>query len=320
MQMLRGMFGILITLLNSDKPIKREVLAAKFEISERTVSRYIDAMSADCGIPVVTSFGYGGGYSIADNYRLNSAFFTTDEYDRLLTAPSAVEKELSDGVTDSIRNKISCLRADSESEKYLVKNDRLIIDSSAWHNANDYRGTMKAINRAIDESRVTRMSYVDKLGSKTERDFEPYTLVLKEGVWYVYGFCRSRNDFRLFKLSRIKELSLKNENFELRDGGDVYEKLREEFIDREKVYIEIAFDGDALPAVEEWLGINCIRQAQDGYTAAAYVYSEDLLLKKLLSLGSHVKVLSPSFVAEELRVELKRALLQYENGIAAEQP
>lgn len=178
MQMLRGMFGILMTLLNSDRPMKREELAAKFETSERTISRYIDAMSADCGIPIVVTLGRGGGYSVADNYRLNRTYFTVEEYDRLLTALKAVEKELDDDVTGAIMQKLSRLRQESESDKYLVKNDRLVIDSSAWLNSHDYRGTMAAINRAIDESRVVRMSYVDKLGSKTQRDFDPYTLAL----------------------------------------------------------------------------------------------------------------------------------------------
>ncbi len=311
MQNLRGIFGILMTLINSERPITRKALADKFELSERTVSRYVDAMSANCGIPIITTFGAGGGYSVADNYRLHSTYFTTDEYDRLLTALSAVQTELDDDVTAALRDKLSNLRAESENDKYLVKNDRLVIDSTSWLNADVYRGTMSAINRAIDESKVLRMSYVDKLGSKTKRDFDPYTLALKEGVWYVYGFCHSRNDFRLFKLSRIKELSILNEIFTVKTGGDVYDKLREEFIDREKVNITLAFDAEALPSIEEWLGIDCIEQTENGYTAAAYVYSEDLLLKKLLALGSHVKVLSPAFVAEELRVELQRTLLRY---------
>lgn len=311
MQMLRGMFGILMTLLNSERPVSRKALADKFEMSERTISRYIDAMSADCDIPVVTSFGAGGGYSLADNYRLNRTYFSTDEYDRLLTAVAAVEKELNDDVTAAIKDKLINLRTDSESDKYLVKNDRLVIDSTSWLNPDSYRGVMAAINRAIDESRVVSISYIDKLGSKTVRDFDPYTLALKEGVWYVYGFCHSRNDFRLFKLSRIKELSLKNESFTVKSGGDVYLKLREEFIDRKKADIEIAFDSDALAAVEEWLGVDSIRQTKDGYVASGYVYSEDLLLKKLLALGSHVKVLSPDYVAEELRAELKRTLQGY---------
>lgn len=310
MQMLRGMFGILMTLLNSAVPVTREELAEKFEISKRTVSRYIDAMSARCGVPLTVSYGTGGGYSLADNFKLNQTFFTVEEYERILSCLNAVDFD--DEIMTSVRDKFAHLKSNAEGEKFLVKTDRLVIDSTSWLNPKQYRNTMSVINKAIDLGGVLLMTYADKHDRKTERKFDPYTLVLKEGVWYVYGWCHARKDFRLFKLSRIRTLSLTADTFSRHEGGDVYEKLGEEFIDREKINITIEFDETALPAVEEWLDPESIKTKSEGvYTACGRVYSEDLLLDKLLSFGSHVKVTSPRYVAEELQTELKRALESY---------
>ena len=312
MQMLRGMFGILMTLLNSPRPVTRQRLAEKFEISERTVSRYIDAMSVDCNIPVAVAYGTGGGYFLPDNYKLSQTFFTTEEYERILTCLNAVDKELDDEVMTAVRDKIVNLKSNTESEKFLLKSEKLVIDSTAWLNPDECRNTMSAISKAIDGKKVVSLDYVDKRDSRTERDFDPYTLVLKEGLWYVYGWCHVREDFRLFKLSRIKRLTISDLTYTIRDGGDVYEKLNEEFIDREKTDLKLELDGEALPSVEEWLGLDSIVPSGDGlYVAEGYVYSEDLLIKKLLSLGSHVRVLAPSYVAEELSVEIERMAQKY---------
>ena len=312
MQMLRGMFGILMTLLNSRRPVTRKKLAEKFEISERTVSRYIDAMSADCDIPVTASYGTGGGYMLADNYRLHETYFTKDEYERVLACLGAVDKELDDEIMLAVRDKFLNLKSAADNEKFFLNGEKLVIDSTAWHSPNEYRNTISAISKAIDGTNTVAMDYIDKRDSRTKRKFDPYTLVLKEGIWYVYGWCRVRNDFRLFKISRIKSLIITDEQFERNTSGDVHEKLKEQFIDREKVNIRLRCDSEALSAVEEWLGPESVKDDADGtYEAEGYVYSEDLLIKKLLSLGSHVKVISPSYVAEELLTEMKRAANLY---------
>lgn len=312
MNKLRCMFGILMNILNSPRPVSRKVLADKFEISERTVSRYVDAMSSDCDIPLVTSYGNGGGYSLADSYKLEQSFFTTAEYARILACLHAVKKDFNDDVMMTLEEKFHNLSANVNDEKYLLKNDKLVIDSSAWQNPVQYRSAITVLNKAIDEKITLWMRYVDKHDSRSERLFDAYSLVLKEGVWYVYGFCHARQDFRLFKLSRIKDLTITKNRFEVREGSNVYEKLNEEFINRQKVDISIAFDGEALAAVEEWLGVDSVTNRDGCYYASGYVYSEDLLLQKLLTFGSHVRVLSPEYVAEELQVECRRLLLRYE--------
>lgn len=312
MQQLRGMFGILMTLLNADRPVSRKTIAEKYEISERTVSRYIDAMSAQCGIPLITSYGSGGGYSLADNYKLEQTFFTTDEYERILSCLNAFKNDFNDDVMITVEDKFRNLRANVNDEKYLLKNDKLVIDSSSWQNPVQYRSTITVLNKAIDSRHTLFMQYVDKHDSRSQRYFDPYSLALKEGVWYVYGWCHTRKDFRLFKLSRIKELSVTEKTFEIRADGDVYKKLGEEFIDRTKVDIKISCDYSALASVEEWLGVDSVSEKDGVYFAEGYVYSEDLLIKKLMAFGSHVKVLSPDYVAEELKVECRRLLMNYD--------
>ena len=76
------LFGILMTLLNQKRASATE-LAAKYELSPRTINRYIDALG-EAGIPIVSVSGRHGGFEIMDSFRLEAAYFTAGEYERLI--------------------------------------------------------------------------------------------------------------------------------------------------------------------------------------------------------------------------------------------
>lgn len=56
-------------------------------------------------------------------------------------------------------------------------------------------------------------------GGGTVRTVEPVKLIFKSKDWYLYGFCLLRNDYRFFKLTRIKDLTLLPETFLAQEGG-----------------------------------------------------------------------------------------------------
>ena len=90
------MFGMLLLLLNR-KTVTRKYMAEKFEVSERTISRYIDTLAAG-GVPIYATYGPNGGYSITDEYRLDKTYFTQEEMQTIISAL---------GATTSINKKTS---------------------------------------------------------------------------------------------------------------------------------------------------------------------------------------------------------------------
>ncbi len=302
------MFGILLTILNHRK-VKREFLAEKFEISTRTVARHIDTL-CESGVPIIAVRGANGGYMIADDFKLERSFFTEDELHRLLTCLNATATSF-EGQNRDLIEKLKHIGAVKENEKYLLKTDTLIIDVGTWTNPQNYRGKMEAINRAIENDLTLNMAYTDNKDFYSVRDFDPYCLVLKEGVWYVYGFCHLRDDFRLFKLARIKNLTLTENKF-TRKENDVYEKLNGTFDDTDLVDVEFEFFSTALSEVEEWLGLDAISERGTTYIAKASLYGGNLLINKLLSFGSSIKILKPQALKEELLVECGRIMKRYD--------
>lgn len=301
-------FGILLTLLNKRK-VKRSYLAEKYEISTRTVQRYIDVLN-EAGVPIVSVSGANGGFWVADNFRLETSYFSEEEISRIVSCISAMRANFNDNVCRDILDKMQNTARNKSNDQYLVKSDSLIIDIGTWNNPSQYRGKMEVINKAIEGSFSLEMNYIDSKERETHRMFDPYSLVLKEGVWYVYGFCHLRQDFRLFRLTRIASLHITKKTFE-KKPSDVFERIKRHIDDGMEVDVEFEFYSTALAEIEEWLGPEAVIERGVQYVAKATLYGGNALISKLLSFGSSVKVLRPAALREEIAVECKRILESY---------
>ncbi len=296
------LYGIMLTILTRKK-VSRKYLAEKFEMSERSISRYIDTL-AESGVPIYSVAGRDGGYSISDEYKIDKTLFTKEELTRLSTLVKAIPD---DKINKSISDKLEHMALRKNDEKYLMKNDKLVIDAASWSGSTAFRNKMEVINNAIDNKFCLDIKYTDRHETCSTRRFDPYSLVLKEGVWYTYGWCHIRKDFRLFKLSRITSMIITDLNFEIRENN-IYDKLSGNFDDVPLIDLEIEFSSTVLGEIEEWLGLDSVSERGLSYIANAQVYSGNVLIKKLLSFGSSIKVLKPASIKEELLVECKRIL------------
>jgi predicted DNA-binding transcriptional regulator YafY len=207
-------------------------------------------------------------------------------------------------------DKLGALAKNKEDEKYLLKSNTLIIDIGSWSNPNRYRNRIEIINKAIESGLTLDIEYTNRNENYSSRLVDPYSVVLKEGVWYLFGWCHLRRDFRLFKISRIKEIKISTSPY-VRKESDVYKKLHESFDDQELVDIEIEFYSLVYSEVEEWLGGESIVDKGGNYYAKATVLGGNMLISKLMSFGSSIKVISPKKLREDLLEECKRIMLFY---------
>lgn len=300
-------FGMYFTLL-AGGIVTRKQLAVKYEISTRTVSRYVDALTLS-GVPILTQSGRGGGFRLPNDYRLESGYLTGEERARIVACLKATEAGYTDSLNDRIEEKFAALSR-GECSHYLINSETLVIDAGAWHAPHVFRGKIETLTAAIDARETVRFTYVDRREKSTERTFDPYCVVLKGGLWYVYGYCRLREDFRLFKLARIKKLESTGSAFE-RKESNVYEKLTGSFDGEPQTRFAIEFGESALPDVEEWLGTEAVKEEQFGrYTARGVMPGGKLLVSKLMSFGAAVRVLSPFSLKRKIADECKMMLSQ----------
>ena len=206
----------IIMILLDKKRIGAQELADMFEVSPRTIYRDIDAINM-AGIPVFGTSGVGGGFEIMPEYKLDKKVFSTADLSALLMGLSSLSSMIrGDELVHALAKVKSFIPADSANDIELKVN-QICIDLSPWMGSMDIQPYLEIIKGALQESRLLSFEYVAHHGNKTSRTVEPYQLVLKGSHWYFQGYCHKRNDYRLFRLSRISNLQMLKETFTPRD-------------------------------------------------------------------------------------------------------
>ena len=298
-------FSILLNLL-ANKRLTREMLAEKYEVSTRTISRYIDVL-VESGVPILSIPGVGGGYTLPDDYKLERGFLSEAEIKRLNETLEKTAKDYDDKLNGIITEKLNALD-EKKDNIHISSTGYLIIDDGPWSSHSLYKSKLDVLKKAIQNGNTVQIKYTDRHEAFTNRLIDPYYLVLKEYVWYIYAYCHVRKDFRLFKLSRINHIYTTNEKFERRKDSNVIEKLNERFDVSETVNLLIEFSCTVLPQIEEWLGSDAVFEYGLDYRASATVAGGNELLAKILSFGSSVKVLSPQSLKDDVIAECNRVI------------
>lgn len=198
---LNRLFEIVYLLLSNERVTAKE-LSERFGVSRRTIYRDINALSV-AGIPVYTEKGKGGGISLLPGFTLNKSLLTEQEQEDIISALQALEAINPQETTPAL-TKLS-----------TVFNRKLVnwidVDFSYWNRGDD--GLFNKLKTAIFNKSVVVFDYYNTKGVKTTREVEPIQLFFKHQAWYLKGFCLSKHDMRLFKLTRIKNLRLTERHF-----------------------------------------------------------------------------------------------------------
>lgn len=297
-----AVFSVLTILLNKRK-VSRDYLAERLSVSKRTVTRYITILE-DAGVPIESQTGPNGGVSIADDYILDKSFISQAEMLRLTDALEKTADTYGDKVNRTLAEKLINADRTRERDNFVIKQDNIYIDCE-YEQAAHIKHNIAVLSSAIEQNRAVDIKYADAHGFVSFRTIEPYTLVFKNGKWYVYAMCKLRGDFRLFKLSRISDIRKTSKGFAKTDSK-LIEKLELEFYNEIYADLEFEFYPSVAESVTDWLGASAVTERGTKLIASAEVPVTDSLIKKLLSFGSSVKVLGPPMIREQLAQEARR--------------
>lgn len=206
----------MIMILLEKERIGAKELADMFEVSPRTIYRDIDSINM-AGIPIYSVPGVGGGFEIMQNYKVDKNVFSTADLSAILmgltSLPTMIRQE---ELTNALAKIKSLIPADKANDIELKVN-QIYIDLSPWMCNENIQPYLEKIKTALQESKLISFTYINHSGTSTMRIAEPYQLVLKSSQWYLQGYCHERNDFRLFKLSRMSNLQLRTDSFKPRE-------------------------------------------------------------------------------------------------------
>jgi predicted DNA-binding transcriptional regulator YafY len=294
------LYGIMLTLLVNKKSTAKE-LAAKYEMSVRTIYRYLDTLN-QAGVPIVSYVGTKGGVSIADNFKLDKTFFTKQEYERILTSLASFD-QLSDG--DGNRHIIDKFKSMSQCNemRYVLQSDKLFVNAPV---ADNIKHKLSAFQEAVYQNKICKIVYHSRKGEITERTILPHAFAFNDGQWYVYAYCNTREDFRLFKISRVYTVIVTEETFAPMPLPEI--KTAEDTLSYEMVEISLTVQDKCRLDVEEWLGIESVTKSGENYFAQSKQIYNDDLISKLMSFGDGIRILSPAEIKEDVKRRLQNAL------------
>jgi predicted DNA-binding transcriptional regulator YafY len=294
---------ITLILLNKNTVTAGE-LAERFGVSTRTIYRDIDELSS-AGVPVFTNKGSGGGIALLDNYAINKALLTEHERDSLLLALKTLQATKYPEI-DVILEKIGAVFKNAASADWVH------IDFSPWGSGPNEENKFLDIKRAILECKVVTFDYINADGILSHRSIEPMLLAFKSQAWYVWGYCRTRRDFRTFRVSRIRNMVVTGETFVRRP----LESAKDEepaAVSQKYVTLKLRFQPEDLYRVYDDYNEERVTRNADGTYDVTVTFPEDeWVYGYIMSFGCYVEVLEPQYIRDIVRERMKKALKFYQ--------
>ena len=313
----------LLLLLQNRGQLTAAEIARELEVSERTVYRDVEALSA-AGIPIYAERGPHGGVRLVEGYRTRLTGMTEDEARALflsgLPGPAA-ELGLGTVMTAARLKVLAALPTELRARATRLV-ERFYLDAAAWFTPRDEVPNQPILAEAVWESRLVSVSY-DRGDEVSERTLEPLGLVLKAGTWYVVA--RREGEVRTYRVSRVRAVELLGDRFERPAGFDLAAYWLEASAawerDVPRLEVDVRLDPAYLDALIDQIGM-------EAYGASDRLEADDpegwlhLRLRltyphdapgRLLGLGAHLEVLAPADVRQRV-VALARGVLARHDG------
>jgi predicted DNA-binding transcriptional regulator YafY len=216
------LFEIIHILRLAGKPVTAAEIAARLEVTPRSIYRDIVALQS---MRVPIEGGRGIGYIMRAGFDLPPLMFTIEESEAIVLALALLKrtgdvelKKAADRVTDKIAG------AMPPPLRQLLSNNAIY----AWGTvAPPPEGTDFALLRqAIRDEQKLAIRYSDEAGRETERTIRPIALIYYSNAANIVAWCELRDGLRNFRIDRINDSRLMVDHF--RGEGD---RLRKIWID-----------------------------------------------------------------------------------------
>jgi predicted DNA-binding transcriptional regulator YafY len=300
--------------LQSQKVVKAEEIADRFEISTRTVYRDVKALM-EAGVPIGSEAGTG--YFIVDGYHLPPVMFTQDEANSLLLAGKLVEKMTDKSVRQAYTSALVKIKAvlnasEKDSLQHLDGNVEVFVRSRPEPNTEFPDNFMTAIQRAVAARKVLKITYTNSAGESTRREVEPLGVSYYGMTWHLIGWCCLRKEYRDFRADRIRDLVETGHAFE----KDAHITLKEYFQtmskDRGSLTRVVAVFRKSGMRNRQLYGAISQTDLGDSIRAEFMLDNLDWMARWMLMFGTSVEVESPPEMKQKIAALVEELTEHYQ--------
>lgn len=308
------LLAITVLLLNRGRLSAKE-LADRFEVSSKTIYRDMDTL-CQAGIPIVAHQGISGGFEIMEHYMIDKYWLSAEEMSALVTAVKGMSSALDDQQMGILLEKVKALLHRVEQgldDEY--RREPVVMDFQPWGQRQGLKPAVSLLKKAIQEKRRVVMEYIDHQGNTERRTIEPASLILKGNIWYVQAFCLEREDHRLFRLSRMQDITMLSEMYEPRPWPGKerleWDSSWSSALEQETVLL---FEAAARQRVADMFPPEQVTVNPDGSFRVHVLYKlDEWFYGMILSFGDQVLVEQPGEAAEEVKRRAQLIMQRYDN-------
>ncbi len=291
------LFKIVYHLLDKGQATAPE-LAEKFEVSVRTIYRDIDALSG-AGIPVYAEAGRNGGIHLMSDFVLDKAVLSEEEKQEILTALQSINLTNNIGINQTLQ-KLSAIFCIS-SENWLE------VDFSRWGNKGTDSEKFELLKSAIIYQKCVKITYANSYGTISERVVRPLKMSYKSMSWYLKAFCTEKQDYRIFKLTRIIDFEVLTEIFCKSPFPELDDTL-------EQCYntIVLRFPKNMSYRVYDEFDKTMVSKKENGdLIVSAQMPEDEWLIGYLLSFGTQVDIIEPAYLKDIVAEQAQKIYEKY---------
>lgn len=293
------LFKIVYHLLDKGQATAPE-LAEKFEVSVRTIYRDIDALSG-AGVPVYAEAGRNGGIHLMNDFVLDKAVLSEREKQEILTALQSINVTKNSSGSQTLQKLSAIFNLSSE--------NWLEVDFSRWGNEGTDNKKFELLKSAVIRQKCVKITYANSNGTISERIVRPLKMSYKSMAWYLKAYCTEKQDYRIFKLTRIIDLEVLAESFRKSSFPELEEAPGQTYHT-----IILGFPQNMSYRVYDEFDKTRISKGKNGALIVSVEMPEDeWLIGYLLSFGAQVDIIEPAYLKEIVAEQAKKICEKYKS-------
>ncbi len=268
-------------------------MAEQFEVSVRTIYRDVDALSS-AGIPIYAEAGRNGGIRLLNNFILDKAVLSQTEQQEILTALQSINTAKNINSRQTLQ-KLSAI-FNIRSENWLE------VDFSRWGNKKTDNEKFELLKSAVIHRKCVKITYANTSGESRERIVYPLKLAYKSMSWYLKAYCTEKQDYRIFKLTRIMDFKILNDGF----SKHTFPQLNEETKQNHQTVVLRFPQNMAYRIYDEFDYTRINKQENGDFIVSAEMPQDDWLIGFLLSFSTQVDIIEPVYLRNIVSEQAKK--------------
>ena len=306
----------LIMMLQRRPNQKAADLADALGVSIRSVHRYM-GMLEEIGLPIYSERGPHGGFSLVRGYTMPPLMLTPEEAVAIYLGTGLVDEMWGDLYREAAQGalaKLDNVIPTDQQQEVAWAQRRLVATGMHRMDQTRMRPLLATLRQAVRDQRRVHLTYRGRSqASATEREVDMYGLAYRWGWWYVAGYCHLRTDMRVFRVDRMIELTLLDDQFEAPADFDLRSFLAAEAPEYLQLEITLRFAADAEIVVLDnrtlWQTVD--RQADGSFLVTIIVPDAEYGVSVALSFNGLAEVIAPPSVRQLVAERARRISHQH---------